>query len=112
MGVSMEDGERFWQTTASSLSLEMRERPRPPSYGTAFIVYHPGTKQFWPFGEMGDLIIAELSPSGYKEISRAHILEPTNEAFGRPVVWSMPAFASKSAFVRNGKELVRVDLSE
>lgn len=39
------------------------------------------------------------------------MLEPTNEAFGRKVVWSAPAFAMKSAFVRNDKELVRVDLA-
>jgi hypothetical protein len=38
-------------------------------------------------------------------------LKPTNEAFGRDVVWTAPAFAMKSAFVRNDKELVRVDLA-
>ena len=27
-------------------------------------------------------------PIGYDEISRAHILEPTNQMAGRPVVWS------------------------
>jgi hypothetical protein len=57
------------------------------------------------------LIIASLSPEGYKEISRAHILEPTNTAAGRDVVWTHPAFANRNAYMRNDKELVCVDLS-
>ena len=61
--------------------------------------------------EAGDLILAKLSKEGYQELGRQHILEPTNEAFGRPVVWSAPAFADRSIFMRNDKELVRVDLS-
>jgi hypothetical protein len=61
---------------------------------------------------MGDLILAELSAEGYKEIGRQHILEPTNGAWGRKVVWSHPAFAQKSVFARNDEELIRVDLPE
>ena len=38
--------------------------------------------------------------------------KPTNEVFGRPVVWSGPAFAGKSVYVRNDEELVKVDLSK
>ena len=38
-------------------------------------------------------------------------LEPTNEAWGRKVLWSHPAFALKSVFARNDRELIRVDLS-
>lgn len=61
---------------------------------------------------MGDLILAELSQTGYQEIGRQHILSPTNEAWGRKVVWTHPAFANKSAYARNDKELIRIDLSE
>ena len=61
---------------------------------------------------MGDLIIAELSPRGYREVSRAHVLAPTNRSGSREVLWSHPAFAMRSAFLRNDEELIRLDLSE
>ena len=79
------------------------------SHGTAFIVKHDD--RFFLFSETGDLIVAQLSREGYKEISRFHVLEPTNEAFGRKVVWSHPAFAARCLFARNDKEIVCVDLS-
>ena len=41
---------------------------------------------FLPVLEKGDLIIANLSPKGYQEISRARLLEPTSGAFGRDVL--------------------------
>jgi hypothetical protein len=61
---------------------------------------------------MGDLILAKLTPEGYEELGRQHLLAPTNGAWGRKVVWSQPAFAQKSIFARNDKEIVRIDLSE
>ena len=83
------------------------------SHGTAYSdLTTKENKQFWIFGEMGDLVLAELSKEGYKELGRQHLLKPTNEVFGRPVVWSGPAFAGKSIYVRNDEELVKVDLSK
>jgi hypothetical protein len=78
-------------------------------YGTAFIVKHED--RFFLFSETGDLILAKLSPQGYTELGRFHVLEPTSLTFGRNVVWSHPAFAHKSVFARNDKELVRVNLA-
>ena len=66
--------------------------------------------RFFIFNEKGDLIIARLTPKGYEEISRAHILEPTNVMPGRPVVWSHPAFANKCVYARNDKEIVCISL--
>ena len=109
IAVSMKDGERLWSSRVPTVG---EDGPERASHGTVFLVYHEGNKQFWLFNELGDLILAELTPAGYKEIARQRIVEPTNEAFGRDVVWSMPAFAMRSAFVRNDRELVRVDLSE
>ncbi|MDP6446476.1 MAG: PQQ-like beta-propeller repeat protein [Pirellulaceae bacterium] len=102
--VSMEDGERLWQTFKPTTG------NRRGSHGTAYIVKNQD--RFVLFAETGDLIFAEFSASGYNEVSRAHIVDPTNECFGRPVVWSHPAFAYRCAFVRNDKELVCVDLAE
>lgn len=109
IAVSMEDGERLWSTTQASLPADASEKAR---HGTAFAVYHEPSERYWLFSETGDLILADLSPQGYKEIARRHLLEPTNSAWGRKVVWSHPAFAMKSVFARNDKELIRVDLSE
>ena len=67
---------------------------------------------FFLFNEAGDLIIATLSPDGYHELSRAHILDPTNTVPGRNVVWSHPAFADRCMYVRNDKEIVCVSLGK
>jgi len=109
IAASMEDGKQLWKTRAPSLA---PDSPKKSRHGSAFLVYHGANKQFWIFGEMGDLILAELSPDGYKELGRQNILAPTNGAWGRKVVWSQPAFAEKSIFARNDKEIIRIDLSE
>jgi outer membrane protein assembly factor BamB len=88
---------------------------RPAGSGTAFITRHDdGTAggRYFLFTETGDLVIAKLTPTGYEELSRTHLLEPTNNAFGRPVVWCAPAYANKSIVVRNDAEIIRVSLAE
>jgi outer membrane protein assembly factor BamB len=103
-GVVLRTGERLWETFAATTG------GRRENSGTAFLIKN-GNRYFL-FSEKGDLIIAKLTPEGYNEISRAHILEPTSKAFGRSVVWSHPAFAEKCMFARNDKELVCVELAE
>jgi outer membrane protein assembly factor BamB len=83
---------------------------RPPSSGTAFIT-RQGDRYFL-FTETGDLVIARLTPQGYEEVSRCHLIEPTNVAFGRDVVWCPPAYANRAIVVRNDREVVRVSLAE
>jgi outer membrane protein assembly factor BamB len=91
-------GERVWETLqATTGGKEVR-------WANAFLVKN-GDRFFLP-NEKGELIIARLTPRGYEEISRAHLLEPTNTAAGRDVVWSHPAFANRSIYARNDKELV------
>ena len=102
--VELETGKRLWQSFAPTTG------DRNAGHGTAFLVKNGD--RYFIFTETGDLVLAELSPSEYKEISRFHILEPTGEAFGRQVVWSHPAFADKSVFARNDKELVCVSLAD
>ena len=65
----------------------------------------------WMFNEQGELIISRLSPEGFKEISRAKLIETTKKQLPRGVTWTHPAFANKHVFVRNDKELVCADLS-
>ena len=109
MAVAMEDGRRLWSTTEPTLAEDVRARPRLPRYGTAQLVYQEVNDQFWIFGEMGDLFIAELSPEGYRQVSRAHVLAPTNSSGSREVLWTHPAFAMQSVFLRNDEELIRID---
>jgi outer membrane protein assembly factor BamB len=99
-------GERVWESLKATGSVDKPEE----RWANAFIVAQGD--RFFLFNEKGDLIIANLTPKGYDEISRAHILEPTGNASSRPIVWSHPAFAHKSMFARNDKEIVRVILAK
>lgn len=105
MAVKLADGERLWETLEPTAGGKRRA-----SHGTAYLVKH--ADRYFLFSETGDLIVAKLSADGYSEISRFHVLDPTNDCFGREVVWSHPAFAERSVFARSDKELVCVDLAE
>jgi outer membrane protein assembly factor BamB len=83
---------------------------KPQGSGTAFIVRNG--ERFFFFAETGDLVIGKLSKTGYDEIDRAKLLEPTGSAFGRKVVWCMPAFADRKMYVRNDQEMICVDLAK
>jgi outer membrane protein assembly factor BamB len=101
-------GQRVWDTLAATGGKLMR-------WATVFIVAH-GDRCFL-LNDQGDLIIARLTPERYREISRAHVLDPTNTMArwggnnDRRVLWSHPAFAGKAMFARNDKELVCVSLA-
>jgi hypothetical protein len=64
------------------------------------------------FNERGELIIAQLTPQGYHEQSRAKLLEPTTDQLRQRggVCWSHPAYAHRHVFARNDRELVCADL--
>ena len=81
---------------------------KPTMFATAFGVEN--RDRFFLFTDVGELLIAKLSPEGFEELSRAKILEPTTPARGRKVVWCHPAFANGHMVVRNDKEIVCVDL--
>ncbi len=67
--------------------------------------------KIWMFNEQGELLITELSPEGFREISRAKLIETTRKQLGRGVTWSHPAFANEHVFIRNDERLVSADLS-
>ena len=99
----IDTGERLWETS----------KPigrRPLGSGTAFIVR--AGDLFYLFNELGEIIIARMSPKGYEEISREKIIEPTNNAFGRDVIWCAPAFANGCIYVRNDEKLICVPLTK
>jgi outer membrane protein assembly factor BamB len=104
-------GERVWDTLAATTNTG-----KPIRWANAFLVPH-GDRTF-VFNELGDLIIAKLTPKGYEEISRAHLLDPTNtmatggmSGRANQVIWSHPAFANKCCYARNDRELICVSLA-
>lgn len=102
-GIDLPTGERLWETS------EPLHSERPLGSGTALMVKNGD--RFFLFNEHGELIIAKISREGYEEIDSMKVIEPTNVAFGRDVVWSAPAYANKSAFIRNDNQCIRLDLS-
>jgi outer membrane protein assembly factor BamB len=103
-GLKAATGERLWETFAATTG------DKEARWANAFLIKN-GDRFFLP-NEKGELIIARLTPKGYEEISRAKLLEPTNTAAGRDVVWSHPAFANRCIYARNDKELVCASLAE
>lgn len=101
MAFDIASGDRLWETSKPISD-------RPQGSGTAFMVKNGD--RFFLFNESGELIIAKISPKGYEELARTKIIEPTNNAFGRDVVWCAPAFANGSIYVRNDEQLIRVPL--
>lgn len=97
-------GDRLWETFAATSG------DKPVRWANAFLIKHEN--RFFLCNEQGDLIITRLSPKGYEELSRTHLLDPTNTDPGRPVVWSHPAFAGRCVFARNDRELVCVSLAK
>jgi outer membrane protein assembly factor BamB len=63
------------------------------------------------FTDRGDLIRARLTPLGYEEVSRAHLLDPTSPFGERKCAWTPPAYANRHVFARNDTELVCASLA-
>jgi outer membrane protein assembly factor BamB len=102
-GVELPSGKRLWDEAGP-----VGGQPRGSE--TAFIVKNGNRFVF--FAETGHVVLGKLTPKGYEEIDRAKVLEQTNNAFGRKVVWCAPAYADKKMYVRNDKEIICVDLAK
>lgn len=95
-------GERIWE-----------DRSAVPTARWSTIHMVRNGRQVWMFNERGELIISELSPKGFREISRAKLIEPTTDQLSSRggVCWSHPAFAHRHVFARNDRELVCASLA-
>ena len=98
----LNDGERVWEDLTAV-----------PKSRWATIHFVRNGKRTWMFNERGELIIADLSPKGFKEIDRGLLIKPTLPQLNRRdgVCWSHPAFAYRHVFARNDEEIVCADLS-
>jgi len=105
--LEVKTGKRVWETLAVT-----KEKAR---WASAFLVRH-GDRYFIN-NDRGELIIAKLSPEGYKEIARTTLIKPTATAgIGRrelkAVNWTHPAYANHTLYTRNDEELIAVSLSK
>lgn len=78
-------------------------------FATAFMIEQAGRTWIWT--DQGELLLAGLKPDGIEVVSRAKVLEPIEHTRGRDVLWCHPAFAERSIFVHNGRELVCLDVA-
>jgi len=100
-------GKRVWETQAVTV-----EKAR---WASAFLVRHED--RYFINNDRGELILAKLSPEGYREISRAQLIKPTATAgIGRrqlgAVHWSHPAYANRTLYTRNDEEIIAVSLEK
>jgi outer membrane protein assembly factor BamB len=93
-------GKETWQTNTVT----------DPGNGSSIHLTPCGNSVFL-FTDRGNLILAHLSPQGYREISRAHLLDPTSPFGNRKCAWTPPAYANRHVFVRNDAELVCASLA-
>ena len=72
----------------------------------------PHGGEFFLMTDEGNLIRAQLSPAGYREISRTHLIDPTWPFAGAKFVYAPPAFANRHVFVRSEAEVVCASLEK
>lgn len=106
IAVDSKDGSRLWHTFEAT----KQENTRLLKHGTAFLTRIGDTDRFLVMSETGDLQMAKLTKEGYEDRGRFRAIEPTGECFGRKVAWSHPAYANRTAYIRNDKEIVAVSL--
>jgi len=103
--IDARSGSRVWETIEVT-----GEKAR---WATAMIVRN-GDRYFIN-NDRGELIVARLSPEGYKEIGRTFLIKPTTRPGNRrqagAVHWSHPAYANRRIYVRNDEEILAASLA-
>ncbi|MGH7970851.1 MAG: PQQ-binding-like beta-propeller repeat protein [Limisphaerales bacterium] len=72
----------------------------------------PNGSSLFLFTDQGDLVRAQLTPAGYHELGRVHLIQPTSPLFEHKFAWAAPAFANRNIFVRNDHVLCCYPLAE
>ena len=96
--LSLKDGSVIW-----SDGHRMTTKERNPHASMVWGAKEKGLSVI--LNARGDLILARLSPKGYSERGRVHLID------GR-WIWSHPAFSGQDIFARSDKELLCVRVSE
>lgn len=99
-------GKRVWETLDVT-----GEKAR---WASGFLVRNG--ERFFINNDRGELIIARLSPQGYQQLSRTHLIKPTSRPGNRrelsAVNWSHPAYANRQIFARNDEEILCASLEK
>jgi outer membrane protein assembly factor BamB len=94
-------GREVWQTNAVT---NLRQG--------ACVHLTPNGSSLFLFTDQGDLVRAQLTPAGYRELGRVHLIEATSPLFENEFAWAAPAFADRNIFIRNDHELRCYSLAE
>jgi outer membrane protein assembly factor BamB len=92
-------GRQLWSTNSLTASKN-----------GASIHITPQGAGFFLFTDEGNLIRAQLTPAGYREISRSHLIDPTWPFDQTKFVYAPPAFANRHVFARSEAEVVCASL--
>ena len=107
-GLDARTGERLWMSR--DMTVEVR-------WSSAHLVRH--ANRYFVNNDVGDLIIARFTPTGYVELSRTKLIEPTSGSGTRTphgaiaeriVNWTHPAYANGHIVHRNDHEIIRASL--
>ncbi len=70
--------------------------------------------KIWAFNELGELVLGTVSPEGFTDLGRVHLVQPVrvspNPRGG--VNWAFPAFAGRKIYARSDAKLVCWELLE
>ncbi len=94
-------GRQLWSTNGITASKNGASINITPNGGRVFL-----------FTDEGNLILAELSVAGYREISRSHLIDPTWPFMQTKYVYAPPAFSDRHVFARSEAELVCASLAD
>ncbi len=104
--LDLRTGGRIWETLEVT-----KEKAR---WASGFLVKN--ADRFFINNDRGDLIIATLSPQGYRELGRTPLIKPTSRPGNRrelgAVNWSHPAYANRHIFARNDEEMLCASLEK
>jgi len=107
-GLDAKTGERLW------MSPDMTAQAR---WSTAFMVRHGD--RYFVNNDDGFLMLAQFTPTGYVELDRTRLIEPTGGSGTRTphgriaerlINWSHPAYANGHVVHRNDHEIIRASL--
>ena len=107
-GLDAKTGDRLWMSP--DMTVQVR-------WSSAHLVRH--RDRYFVNNDVGELIIAQFTPTGYVELSRTHLTEPTSGSGTRTphgaiaeriVNWTHPAYANGHIVQRNDREIVRASL--
>jgi outer membrane protein assembly factor BamB len=95
-------GKQLWQADQVSES---------KSGASIHMTAVPSIRRVFLFTDRGDLILSRLTATGYQELGRFHLLDPTADYGQQKMAWVPPAYSGQRVFARNDKELACASLA-